>query len=349
MKRFLLMICCAVFLTPVRSVVVDRIVASVQNEAITLSEVMKAYGAMHRRHLQKLAMRDKYLTAVQKKILRPGQLPKQLKEMKDDFDANAMKREALNSLINKIVLKTHAEQKGVRVGPIEITSHIKQQKESMGRERYEDFIAEQGLTETDYREEIRYQMIAMRLMSLKHRKKMVVRDQEVRDFYLKNPKAFSLPPRVRMYIILLKRRPGDPFTAETELERRTRRIKNTITNLDTFQKAARKYSQDKATQNEGGRVRNEFLLDIAVDYGPMMLTAVMKSKRAGLLTAKGRQGSFIIWVDEFVPEKKMTFEQARPRIHTMLLNKKYAELKDRFMARLRENVEIRINEKVLGL
>ncbi|MDH4320216.1 MAG: SurA N-terminal domain-containing protein [Desulfobulbaceae bacterium] len=147
--------------SPCRAETVNRIVATVNEDVITLKDLQDE-GAM-----------------LFQKILReapPAQVDKALQ---------SARKEMLSSLIDKKIIEQRAAQLGFAVSDQELDAHIQQMLAAKGisHEIFRTEIARMGDSETHYRSMIRTQILQSKLINFDVRSKVVITDDKIRSYY----------------------------------------------------------------------------------------------------------------------------------------------------------------------
>ena len=150
------------------SVVVDRVVAVVNNEVITLSDLQRE---------EALKKRD---------------------TVRDD-------RLVLEDMIDRKLQMAAAKRAGVDVTDKELDDAVADimKRNSMDMMQFSAALAKEGLTLEQYKEELREQITLSRLFNKYVRSSVNVDEAEARAFYQNNPKTFSLPEEIRVRRIFL--------------------------------------------------------------------------------------------------------------------------------------------------
>lgn len=215
---------------PSEASIVERIVAVVGERPILLSE-LRLRG---RPHLWRIAASTQ----------NPTQQAAQESEM---F------RELLNRLVDERLEETAADKSHITVSPEEVDNGIRQVA-AQTKLQPKDVINEakrQGLTEQDYRDEIRRQVLEGKLIQLRVRGRVRVTEQDARAAYGRWTKEVTQQNPVDLKIIVLQVPPGNPQTANArqvlaeDLAMRARRG-------DDFCELVQTYSEDPTTKQTCG-------------------------------------------------------------------------------------------------
>lgn len=217
-----------VFHPVVLAEICNRVVAQVNNDVITLYE---------------LDNKIKELTGYDS-----GEL-----KMKDEKKYIETRRKVLDLLVDEKIAFEKIREMGIEVTPGEIDEAIERIKES-NQFTQEDLIArlkKQEVSLKSYREEIKRQLERNRLINYEVKSKIVIREEEIKDYYSKNKNEFSIIAKVHLATIFLKQE--DPSNQEetVALLRKAEEIVFRLKKGEDFGKMAREFSQGPGAE-EGG-------------------------------------------------------------------------------------------------
>jgi len=145
-----------------QAVIVDRIVAVVNKEVITLSELEEAAKPF----LQHI-----------------------FSQVKDPLErerlARQVRKEILDQLINNLLVDEEVKRLHITVTDEEIDQFIERFKSQQGftEEEFRRFLASQGLTMREYREKVAEQIKRIKLIQFQVRERIVITDEEIRKYY----------------------------------------------------------------------------------------------------------------------------------------------------------------------
>ena len=169
--KFFLHVLCVVFCVlaffhpPVaRAEMVDRIIAIVNDDVITFSDLNREGAALFRRITQEAP---------------PQQIEGTLLKARE---------EVLSSLIDKLIVAQRAKKLGVSVGDPEVDNAVKNiiERNKATPEKFWQQMTLMGSNEHDYREIIRSQVLQDKLIDYEIRSRVVVNEERIREFYEKN-------------------------------------------------------------------------------------------------------------------------------------------------------------------
>lgn len=239
MKRFFfsgivaVLLCVAPWAGGVRAQeVVDRIVAVVNGEMITLFELNQRF----RPFLEQFEGRE--LTAEEKRLLING------------------RRQLLDRMVEEVLLRQEAERLNMTVSDLEVQTQMRQIREQIGmtETQFLEQLQLQGLDKKSYEERMREEIQRQRLLGMMIRRKVVVTTEEIRQYYESQLEDFIQQRRVHLGLILFSSR-------ENALN-----VVNQIRSGDlSFEEAARIYSQGPGA-DQGGDIGRPALADLAPEW-----------------------------------------------------------------------------------
>ena len=282
--------------------IVDRIVAVVNEDVITLSELNK----MYKPYLEKVKNRG-YTLKKQRKIL----FKTREKILQDVIDKKLADQEIRRSFLD--------------VSKAEIDDAIEHLKRSYG---YSDEALLRGLkrrgsTLKDFRGEMRAQILREKLIAHQVMSKIVITAEEIRAYYEKNKDQYAGSKKYHLRNIIKKAPPGtDPEIKKAKLHE-MEEIMEKLKSGQSFAVLAKKYSES-AFAAEGGDLGL-----FSVDQLAPGIRAALEGKRPGDFTSiiDTDQGLQIFFVQDIVELKGKTLEEAfaeiQYKIYKKTVNKKF--------------------------
>jgi peptidyl-prolyl cis-trans isomerase SurA len=194
----------------------NRIIAIVNNEVITFHELEKA--------------KKNY------------KLPALEKEGREEFE-----KQLLFQLIDQKLIDLQIKRLGIQINPEEVDKAIVRIKEEQGLNTPEEFsraLLQEGLSESEFRNKIKEQILRFRLISREIGSKIIIPENQMRDFFEKNKTLFEKTEGVQLALILL---PVSENAPPEEWEREKKNIEEIHSRLlkgEDFSDLARKFSKD---------------------------------------------------------------------------------------------------------
>lgn len=220
------------FGTPVAAEVTDRIVAIVNDEVITLSELNRGF--------------EPYA-----KNIEASYKGTNLKEVLEKNKAVFLQR-----LIDQLLLEHEAKKAGMSVASIKdgeamdaINSMLTKNNTSM--ETYLKKLAEEGNTLEAVKKNVKEQMLRMRLLRREVQSKILVTDQEIGEYYDKHRQDYEGKEAVHIKLILLPVPAGTNKEARESAREQARQLRARILKGEPFGTLAAQYSQSPAAADGG--------------------------------------------------------------------------------------------------
>ena len=165
-----------------------------------------------------------------------------------------MFRELLNRLIDERLEENAADKSHITVSPEEVDNGIRQVA-NQTKLQPKDVVNEakkQGLTEQDYRDEIRRQVLEGKLIQLRVRGRVRVTDQDARAAYVHWQKEVTQQQPVDLKIIVLQIPPGSTAQTAAAREALAQEIVIRARRGDDYCALVTQFSQDPSTVNTCG-------------------------------------------------------------------------------------------------
>ena len=211
---------------------VDRIVAVVNDEIISLYELDQAFRPI----LSKIKASN-YPAAQEQQLI--GQV----------------RRRVLDQLIDQKLTDQELKRFDVTVSDQELDFSIERLKESqtLSDEQFEQALAAENMTMQEFREKTRAQLLRVKLVNLEIKSKIVITRDEIEAYYKSNTKEFGGQVKyfLRNIVMLLPdyATEEDHQQIKTEMEE----IKKKLAQGQSFESLARLYSQ-APTASDGGEL-----------------------------------------------------------------------------------------------
>jgi peptidyl-prolyl cis-trans isomerase SurA len=214
---------------PGQALMIDRIVARVNDDIITLSELQEEGLPLFER-------------------LRANYTGKEL-----ESQVQRAEREFLDQLILRRLQLQYASQIGITASENEINAALKDvlNRNNLTQEALTDLLTREGLTLQDYKDRLREQIILARLMNQAVRSRVSVDASEVEAYYKAHQDEFNQPAQARVRHIFFRTDPGAAPPQEDAVRERASRVLQEARNGGNFGDLARRYSEDATAANGG--------------------------------------------------------------------------------------------------
>jgi peptidyl-prolyl cis-trans isomerase SurA len=285
--------------------VVDRIVAEVNDEIITMSE------------LQNMAKGIEARGGVS-----PGS--------KEDHQ---MQRQMLESLIDRKLAKVEAKKRGITLTEKEMAQAMEKfmrRNNLPNEETLSKALSQAGLTMKELKQQIADQIIQERLLLAMVGQKVVVRDADIRRVYDEMHKEGGT--QVHLRIIKLPIPPGGTEAQKSELQQKAEAIVKEAQHGASFSDLAKKFSVEQADMG---------FISLA-DINPRLAERLAQLKSKEVAPVQVPEGFQLIQVVERRSGQARSFEEAAPEIKEMLTQRELEKHFDEWIKTLRAKAHIKI-------
>ncbi len=305
----------AVFLLPraAPAEVIDRVVATVNGEAITLYELYKAEIPIFGR------------------ILASGDL-----EIASPED-HAKERELLEKIVEERLLLQRAKERGIAVPSEEVSEAIERirQEKNVSEENFAAAISQRGLTMADYRDRITKQMVISRLYHTEVRSKIFINPEEITEYYRRHLLEYTVPERVKIRHLLTLKKAED--TPEQALAR-ANMVAALIAGGADFEETARQYSEDSSTQK--GEISGYIQRGDALPKLEKAIFDLEQGQTSGVIESPA--GYHIIKVEVKEPSQTKSIEEVSAEISTLLMEEKMAGRYEDWLKEIKKQAAVSI-------
>ncbi len=153
------------------------------------------------------------------------------------------------------------------------------------------------------------------------------------------PKSDSLPERVHARHILLQAKIGP--ADEERARKKALMIRDQLIKGAHFAEMAKKYSMDTSTKDSAG-----YLGEVPVTGLPPNFQEPLMGLGDGEVSVplKGEAGYYVFKLGGHVPEREYKFEEVRSDLKQIVMNQKLRDAYDRWLDRIRKNVNIEVKD-----
>ena len=216
-------------LTPSRAEVVDRIIAYVNDDIITLSELNERTNAFVTARRQNPFLRE------------------------EEQSLEKIRRDMLDILINERLAAQEIARLKISVSDEEVDESIGRimQENRLSQEALEAELRKDGKTIADLREQIRTNMEQQKLVNREVRSKTVITDEMIQAYYEDHIEEFETKQRWRIQDIYLPFTPTDTPEERNYLRKVAKQILERLRAGGDFGSLAKRYSQGPGAEAGG--------------------------------------------------------------------------------------------------
>ena len=300
-----------------RAEIVDRIVAVVNDDVITLYELESTVEVILKRYEHNIRPEDR-----------------------DRVAADARKA-IVGRMISDLLLRQEARRLGITVREEEVTSTIQEslRKRNMSMDDLQQALAREGSTFDKYRDSTRNDLIRMRIMQREIRQRVSVTPEEIGAYYQEHRDEYEGKLRVRLQMISLPVPANSGPQAKAEQREKAEAILKRIRGGEPFEALANETR--KGAEQAGGDIgyvekgsMHPSIDEVAFSLKPGEVSGVIETPQGfAILRALERRGGGSLSVKE-------TREDVEDRLYRMKMEKKFEEwLAER---RQKAHIEIRL-------
>ncbi|MFP3983198.1 MAG: SurA N-terminal domain-containing protein [Desulfurivibrionaceae bacterium] len=240
----------------------DRVVAVVNTEVITLSELDKEAAP--------------FLNQIKGDVSDSG--------FKNQL--NQIRQKVLKKMIDHELIRQEAEDENIRVSKEEVNQALARIAESNNAsiEEIKDELRSSGASLDNYRKNIRMQILRSRLINRNIRGKIVISDEQIEDYYRNNYNKKSNKDGYHLLQFAAGWGEGGRHESKKEARKFAEKMREKIDNGAGFSEIARQYS-DLPSSSEGGDIgffkKNElapYMWEAIKDLEPGELSPVMETR-----------------------------------------------------------------------
>jgi peptidyl-prolyl cis-trans isomerase SurA len=305
------------FIIAANAKTVDRIVAQVNDEIITLSE-LKRVMAEYRQELEK-----RYSG-------------KQLEQAMEQAE-----KEALDNLITEKLLYQKAVEMGFNANAsTQVSAYIQQiikENNLKDTSELEEALAQQGITLADFRDQIRRSIITNDLIDTFVRSRITLLTPEIEKYYKDNADQFTTPEEVTLSEIVIPNEGSDAAA-----QNRANDIYSRLQKGESFSELASQYSKGP-TASKGGSIGTYLISKL----NPEIVKAIANLEEGDISKPQKSADGYVIYrIDSHKPPALSPLEDVKDEIRNQLYMKKFTPEYNRYIARLKEEAYIQIFSEI---
>lgn len=292
------------------AVLLDRVVATVNDEVITWSELMNAINIEGKSFLEGISDDVK---------------KKRIKELEKPF---------LNNLVETKLQIQEAMRMGLNVSNEELAGAVAdiKSKYSMTDEMFMNSLAAEGLTMQDYRTRLADQILLQKVVNFAVRSNIVISDREIEEYYEANKDNFSGTEKLSIRQIFFAKPDGE--SGRATVEEKARGISQRLVAGEDFAKLASEFSEGPSRQFGGdlGYISRGTVLSEVEDMAFVLKIGEVSSP----FWSPG--GLHIIKVEDRI--EAGTLEQVREKVRDIIYQQVFKSQYNEWRTGLRENAYV---------
>lgn len=317
MRNFLtaVLMLLVVFSGVARAELVDRVVAVVNDDIITLSELSKKGQPIFQK-IQNQAPANKV-----EAVLRKAQ------------------QDLLSSLIDQLIVEQRAEKIGVTVSDEEVDATVQRilTENNLSNEDFKRQLKLIGQTEETYRASLRQQILQSKLVNYEIRSKVVVTDEKVKEYYTKN--FVEKASKDSYHILQIGFTWSEGGKAKHDAEIQAQEVRAMAVKGDDFRDLAKRYS-DLPSAVDGGDI-GVFKKDELASYMKKTIPAMNPGDISPVIETPAGYQIFKLLSDQGDVKAQTSFENARDEIRKQLYDQEIEKNFQKWVKDLRDQAYIK--------
>lgn len=296
---------CLIACSPASAEVVDKIVAIVNNDIVTLVQLNKE-------------------TAVYKKnIETAGYDDDQKHKMIDQIN-----EKILNALIDQSLTRQEAEKYHITVPEKTIDNAVQNmmKSKSLSQEEFEKALEREGLSLTEYRKNIKKQILQSQLINHAVKSKVIIMESDIKNYYKNNKEKYAGLKKYHLRNILMNS------------EDKFKEVSRKLNENQSFSSLAQEYSI--APNAKDGGDLGFFDIKNFPDNIKEEISKLTKGQYTDVISTS--QGFQIFYVDNITVQAGQTYEQAHDAIHKILYNIQVEKKFKTWLESLKKRAHIKI-------
>jgi peptidyl-prolyl cis-trans isomerase SurA len=298
-------------------VLVDRIVAQVNDDIITLYELNRKAAP--------------YIKRVQAMARPLDEERRMIYELRD---------KVLNQMIDEKLTDQEIRRFNIQVSEEAIDKTIEEMKKRtyMTDQQLRDSLEKEGLTMDEYRTQMKNQILRVRLVNREVKSKIVITEEDIRAYYEENKAQYVGEGNVHLRQILLTVSPTTGEEEKQALREKLAHIRKQVMEGASFEALAREYSESPLAK-DGGDLGTFSLTDLA----PQILKALSGLKTGDVTEVlETEQGMQLFYVEALDEGKGKTLAEVSGDIENILYDQIVNQKFTTWLTDLRERSHIKI-------
>ena len=280
-------------------------------------------------HAAQAATAEKVVAVVNNRIITLSELHQEIKDVRTNPEAEINSREALDAMIDRILLDQQAAARKISVSDEEVRAIVKSQQEAMGldEEAIAKELKKQNMTEELFHRQWKYQILSRRLLDSVTQGSIAVTDEEIEEYHRKHYEGedASYGKQTKIAHILINQETENALSKAEE-------VLELAKSGESFAELARKYSMDESSAQNGGLLGHF----IKGDLVPEIESAVEQTEVNGIAgPVKTSRGYHIVKVLEKIEAGESSVSRYGDRIKHQL----YMEKVERFITSWLEDIK----------
>ena len=288
---------------------------------------------------------DKVIVKVNSEVITQREFDRVFIPVKTNYEANFKGEELekrieevrgsiLQQLINTKLAVSLAKKQKVKIDESELQSRIDKIKSYYGAdETFLQALGEKGTNLSEFKSEIREQMMAQKIVEQEVASRIVVTPAEINDIYQKNKEKMVTPRRAKIRGILIRKKEG---TADDTAKSKMDEVYAKLEKGRNFNTLAKNYSEGPYAEKSG-----DMGFVVPGQLMKEMDTAIFSTKKGNTTDiVETRLGYHVFLVEDIEEPKNLQLEEVSDFLRGQLFKKKFEEALKKWLEEKRKNAYI---------
>lgn len=265
-----------------------------------------------------------------------ARVSQQGQQISDDQMA-AMKKNILDSLIEREVLYQQSQKVGIQVSDQKVDDQLAGIKKRFPNEtEYKNALSKMNLSEDEVKVQIKRGLSIRELIDQQITSKVVITDEESKAYYDKNPQMFKQPEQIKASHILIKVDAKADETKKVEARKKIEAVQQKLKDGGDFAALAKEYSEGPSSTKGGdlGYFRRGQMVkpfeEAALALKPNEVSDIVET----------RFGYHLIIVYDIKPEQTLTYADVKDKINQRMKQEKIEKEAVKYVDKLKKDAKL---------
>jgi peptidyl-prolyl cis-trans isomerase SurA len=262
----------------------------------------------------------------------------------------AAKLSLLNEVIVQEILVAKAGQLKIELPDKEIDTAYAEARKNIPEEAFQQELTRRNLTAADMREGLRRELLSQKVVEREVQSKIVVPDQEVRDFFNANRSRFNFPEEAYHIAQIAITPLGDPQTANRlgddaatpqAAAAKARMLMERLKAGASFSDLAMDYSEDPQSAPRGGDLG--FVPMSKLKQAPPPLRDAVLKKKPGTVSLVSQEGAHtivLVVAHELAGQRDLSMPAVRENITATLRGRKEQLMRAAYLTAVQSDAQV---------
>jgi peptidyl-prolyl cis-trans isomerase SurA len=252
-------------------------------------------------------------------------------------------KRVLYEMVDEVLVNEQASKMRIRIGSQEVDRALKNmaRQNSLTWPNFVRAVEAQGYSLSQYRTDLRRQLLRFKVVQAKLQGRLRVSDREVKSYYVRQVRRARAGDRCRLSHILVKVEPEAGAAGIAQRRRRSRAILERVEAGAPFDALAKRYSEDERSASRGGNLGWVDSYDLPDDVRDIVLGLGAGEVDGPIRTTDGFR---LLKVLEWEASDVRPFTDVRETIRLRLLEEQMEQQERVWLAELRRKayVDVRL-------